>query len=62
MLSFTIESSQLLNHFWAWSIQCVLTLRALFLRWLDLYGELALRAFDNVDFDSFDFVRIETRH
>jgi len=33
-----------------------------FLSWLDHRGELALRALDRVDFDSFDFVRVKASH
>jgi hypothetical protein len=43
-----------LRRFW----QLTPTNRTHFLSWLDQWGELALRAFDRVDFYSFDCVRV----
>jgi len=38
------------------------TSRTHFILWPDQWGELALGAFDRVDFDSFDVVRVEISH
>jgi hypothetical protein len=45
-----------------WLIQRTPTNRADFIIWLNHHGELALGALDRLDFDSFDFFRVEAGH
>lgn len=47
-----------LLRFW----QLAPTNRTHFITWLNQYGELAPGAFDRMDFDFFDFVRVEASH
>ena len=57
-LAQNVESQSTLLRFW----QLTPTNRTHFLSWLNHQISLALGAFDSVEFDSFDFVRVLVIH